>query len=258
MTRLPFAQPPGRLSRPDLAVIADLKVLVVDDQPANRLVLAQQLEFLGLRPVTADNGASGLQAWMQGTFDAVILDCYMPLMNGFELAMAIRTHERQMLRTPCTLIGYTADTQAQVRARCNAAGMDDCLIKPISLDTLSQRLRRVHPRSVAPRPLFGDLACLTGGDPALTQRLLAEVLASCSRDREDLRALPDDAPKQAFIELAHRIKGAARIVGAREVCAACDAFELATGCDALGPLRDELCQALEALQERVGYALELL
>ena len=67
-----------------------LKVLVIDDYPANRLLLSQQLHYLGHRVVDAVDGAHGLRAWRAEHFDAVITDCNMPLMNGYELARAIR------------------------------------------------------------------------------------------------------------------------------------------------------------------------
>ena len=65
-----------------------LNVLVVDDHPANRLLMCQQLEFLGHHFSAAADGAAGLEAWKHGLFDLVIVDCNMPLMNGYELTRA--------------------------------------------------------------------------------------------------------------------------------------------------------------------------
>nr|BFE95526.1 hypothetical protein GCM10020185_60620 [Pseudomonas brassicacearum subsp. brassicacearum] len=70
-----------------------LSILVVDDYPANRLLLSQQLGYLGHRVQEAQNGVEGLHAWRSEHFDVVITDCNMPLMSGYELARAIRDEE---------------------------------------------------------------------------------------------------------------------------------------------------------------------
>ena len=110
-----------------------LNVLVVDDHPANRLLMCQQLGFLGHRFSSENNGANGLKAWIKGSFDLVIADCNMPVMNGYELTRAIRQYEQAAQRAPCTILGFTANAQPEERLRCKQAGMDDCVFKPINL-----------------------------------------------------------------------------------------------------------------------------
>ena len=73
--------------------VRQLNVLVVDDHPANRLLMCQQLSYLGHQFTTAHNGAAGLELWTGGAFDLVIADCNMPVMNGYDLTRAIRRHE---------------------------------------------------------------------------------------------------------------------------------------------------------------------
>jgi two-component system sensor histidine kinase EvgS len=207
--------------------LTPLNVLVVDDHPANRLLMCQQLEFLGHRFSVAENGSSGLDLWRDGQFDLVIVDCNMPLMNGYELTRAIRQHELQNRRTPCVVLGFTANAQPEEIQRCKQAGMDDCLFKPLSLSQLSQWVDNVTP---APAPAVFNLQSLnmlTGGNPEQSRRLLAELLKSSRLDREELLALSPHNDCQALALVAHKIKGAARIAQASHVIESCEALEQA-------------------------------
>lgn len=146
-----------------------LNVLVIDDHPANLQLMAQQLGYLGLPHASARDGREGLAAWRAGDFDVLVLDCNMPHMNGYQLATAVRAEERHGKRLRCTILGYTANAQPEVRRRCLSAGMDDCLLKPISLGTLSQHLASIRPRRQQKprRKLYhlDGLAAVVGHDP---------------------------------------------------------------------------------------------
>ncbi|AXI62655.1 hybrid sensor histidine kinase/response regulator [Pseudomonas kribbensis] len=212
--------------------LTPLNVLVVDDHPANRLLMCQQLEFLGHRFSIAEEGQSALEQWKNGAFDLVIADCNMPVMNGYELTRAIRRHESLTQRPTCTVLGFTANAQPEEVLRCKQAGMNECLFKPLSLSALSQWVDSVRPILDAPvlhAPAFNlqGLYALTGGNPAQTRRLLTELLKSSRNDRQDLRALSPGRDHQALAEMAHRIKGAARIAQASRLINCCEALEQA-------------------------------
>lgn len=207
--------------------LTPLSVLVVDDHPANRLLMCQQLEFLGHRFSVAENGSSGLELWKEGQFDLVIVDCNMPLMNGYELTRAIRQHELQHRCPPCTVLGFTANAQPEEIQRCKQAGMDDCLFKPLSLSQLSQWVDSVTPASTPAAFNLQSLNMLTGGNPEQSRRLLVELLKSSRLDREELLALSPQNDCQALVVVAHKIKGAARIAQASRVIECCEALEQA-------------------------------
>ncbi|NWB91034.1 transporter substrate-binding domain-containing protein [Pseudomonas agarici] len=203
----------------------ELNVLVVDDHPANRLLMCQQLGFLGHRFNTAQNGATGLQAWKNGHFDLVIVDCNMPVMNGYELTRHLREHEVAQALPRCTVLGFTANAQPEERTRCLHAGMDDCLFKPISLTELSQKLADLRPLPFDPPFSVDGLNALTGGKPLLVRRLMDELLNSCRTDREELSALALQSGLGAFMDMAHKIKGAARIIQAKTLVEQCENME---------------------------------
>ncbi|WP_338660662.1 transporter substrate-binding domain-containing protein [Pseudomonas bubulae] len=235
-----------------------LNVLVVDDHPANRLLMCQQLGFLGHRFTTEHDGAAGLKTWKTGKFDLVIADCNMPVLNGYELTRAIRKHELASSQRPCTVLGFTANAQPEERQRCKQAGMDDCLFKPISLTLLSQRLAMLEPLFHCAEAFNADaLSPLTGGDKERTRLLLEELLRSNCQDLKTLLELPDNGELQAFVEIAHRIKGAARIVGAQSLINNCEALEQATPAN-LVQAREQVQVSMRALGQALALQLESL
>jgi len=205
---------------------ARLRVLVVDDYPANRLLLAQQLDYLGHQARVAEDGAQALRLWLKEHFDVVISDCNMPRLDGHGLARAIREHERRSGRPRCQVIGLTASAQEVERRRSRQAGMDDCLFKPLDLDSLTQALINAQPAQAQEEdviPCLQHLRHLVGNDEAALKALLADLRAS---NREDLQRLENlgDAPGP-IAELAHRVKGGARIARAEALVALCEQVE---------------------------------
>ncbi|MEB0047147.1 MULTISPECIES: transporter substrate-binding domain-containing protein [unclassified Pseudomonas] len=227
LTTLPLEKSAERIEAPIHTSDTPLNVLVVDDHPANRLLMCQQLEFLGHRFTGACDGEAGLLAWQSESFDLIVIDCNMPIMNGYQLARAIRQHEQQEHSPRCTILGFTANAQPEEVQRCKQAGMDDCLFKPLSLTVLSQWVESIKP--TAPVRVFNleGLRLLTGDNPALTQRMLAELLSSNRLDRHELLALPCFDNRQALMDVAHKIKGAARIAQAARLIGSCEALEKA-------------------------------
>ena len=232
-----------------------LNVLVVDDHPANRLLMCQQLGFLGHRFSSENNGANGLKAWIKGSFDLVIADCNMPVMNGYELTRAIRQYEQAAQRAPCTILGFTANAQPEERLRCKQAGMDDCVFKPINLSVLSQRLSAIVPKSTPAEELDIDsFYSLSGRDNSRVRKLLEELQRSNREDLKTLLELHMEDGLQSFVQIAHRIKGAARIVGASELIKHCEALEQATR-STLEPCRNAVQYAMESLEQALSNEL---
>ncbi|MGK9414718.1 transporter substrate-binding domain-containing protein [Pseudomonas cedrina] len=225
-----------------------LNVLVVDDHPANRLLMCQQLAYLGHQYTAAQNGAAGFQAWRQERFDLIIADCNMPIMNGYELSRSIREYEQREQLAPCVILGFTANAQPEEKQRCAEAGMNDCLFKPISLTALERQLAQISPQATDLNLDLGNFEALTGGDPQLSRRLLEELLSSSQHDRQELTALLEaHAPLQEIVEQAHKIKGAARIVQATPLAGQCEAVEQACARGDEWPLIEAGVKSLERL-----------
>jgi CheY-like chemotaxis protein len=116
------------------------RILVVDDNGANQKVALRMIERLGYRGDVAATGAQAETMLDNGRYDAVLMDCQMPEVDGYEASRRIRHNERGGRRVP--IIGMTADALSGERERCLAAGMDDYISKPVKLHVLAAVLER--------------------------------------------------------------------------------------------------------------------
>lgn len=116
------------------------RILVAEDNSVNAQVTEQMLRNLGHEVVVAENGEAVMARWQQG-FDLILMDCLMPVMDGYTAARRIRSLEHETgQRIP--IIALTANTMNEEREKCLAAGMDDFLAKPVRLRQLNDALRR--------------------------------------------------------------------------------------------------------------------
>ncbi|MCU6427933.1 transporter substrate-binding domain-containing protein [Enterobacter sichuanensis] len=139
---------PRAPSQAEEETLPALKVLVVDDNPANRILLAKQLAWLGQHAHLAASGDEALNIWADTAFDVIITDCNMPGINGYQLTGMIRDAEREQGRDPAWIIGFTANAMHEITERCLQAGMNDCLFKPCSISDLAKALRNARAYNV--------------------------------------------------------------------------------------------------------------
>lgn len=121
------------------------RVLVVDDNPINQEVAAAMLEYLGCEVDLAAGGKEAVQAIADRTYDLVLMDCHMPVLNGYETTELIRRNEGVLRHTP--IVAMTAAARLEDRQHCLASGMDDYLSKPVFLEVLQAILTRWIPHA---------------------------------------------------------------------------------------------------------------
>ena len=114
----------------------DILILVVDDHPINRMLLSDQLGSLGYRVKTAQDGEDALSVLSRNEIDIVLTDVNMPKMDGYRLTRCLREQGRTF-----PVLGVTANALAEEKQRCLDAGMDNCLSKPVTMETLQQSLK---------------------------------------------------------------------------------------------------------------------
>ncbi len=119
------------------------RVLVADDNPVNQLVAEAMPATLGYQAESASEGRGALQLLSTAHFDMVLMDCEMPVMDGRDATRRLRAEEQG--KRHMTVIGLTAHASAEARAACLAAGMDDFLSRPYTLDELAAVLARRTP-----------------------------------------------------------------------------------------------------------------
>ena len=118
------------------------KILLVEDNPVNREVAVGMLESLGCVANTAENGWLALEAINNDAYDAVLMDCQMPVMDGLTATAELRRREQNTGGARLPIIALTANAMEGDRERCLAAGMDDFLSKPFSQQQLAGLLKR--------------------------------------------------------------------------------------------------------------------
>ena len=124
-------------------------ILVVEDTPINQAVLQAMLQPFGLQLSFADNGQLGVEAVQRERFDLILMDCLMPVLDGFAATSAIRAWELAEGQPPTPIIALTANAYAEIRQHCAEVGMDDFLSKPIVRATLLATLQQYLPTLAA-------------------------------------------------------------------------------------------------------------
>ncbi len=120
-----------------------LHVLVVEDNPVNMKVTCGLLRHLGHTSTQAFNGMEALNSYESDSYDVILMDCQMPIMDGFEATREIRRREGARHAKSTPIIALTANAEENLKRRCLEAGMDDCLTKPVQRLTLQDRLERI-------------------------------------------------------------------------------------------------------------------
>ncbi len=113
-------------------------ILIVEDNPVNQLVERKFCEKYGLNVITAANGEEAIVALDNNSIDIILMDCQMPIMDGFEATKIIRQSREEIRKTP--IIAVTANSTTLDRTLCEEAGMDDYTPKPIDFDELTLKL----------------------------------------------------------------------------------------------------------------------
>jgi len=112
--------------------------LVVEDNKVNQLVLKTTLAKFGFNVLCANNGKESIEALLNNPVDIVLMDCQMPIMDGFQAARHIRSLSHAKSLTP--IIAVTANAMSQDREKCMEAGMNDYMSKPVKTDELKEKL----------------------------------------------------------------------------------------------------------------------
>lgn len=149
------------------------RILLVEDNPVNREVAVGMLESLGCIAEAAENGWLALEILNNDAYDAVLMDCHMPVMDGLTATAELRRREQNSGGARVPIIALTANAMEGEREKCLAAGMDDFLSKPFSQQQLAALLKRWLALQVLPELERRDGSTLPLIDPSVLRNIAA-------------------------------------------------------------------------------------
>jgi CheY-like chemotaxis protein len=227
-------------------------VLVVEDNASNQLVAVGILRLLGYRADVASDGTEALDALDRTHFDAILMDCQMPEMDGFSATREIRRREGAGRHTP--VIAMTAGASDSDRNQCLSAGMDDFLSKPVKpreIDAMLARWVVGHGpgagEPVLDHDVLEELRSLTPDGSLLTD-IVDTFLSGAPDHILELQAAVAAGDAGAVRQSAHRLRGESSAVGAVELTALCRSLEelsLAGRLDGAPALASTIASAFE-------------
>jgi two-component system, sensor histidine kinase and response regulator len=261
-----------------------VRILLAEDNPINQRLAVLQIERLGYAVTAVADGRAAVDALVEDpdAFDLILMDCQMPIMDGFEAARVIRRAEPADRRVP--IVAMTANAMRGDREACLAAGMDAYLSKPVRPAELEEALRfwLALPSTEAPKstaaialPRFAAIRAKCGAD-TLDEALVADLFETAGAGSaaivNDLieafvtgaeariiamRAAIAQDDRAALVSAAHNLTGSSGSYGASRLSRL--ARELETAASRANPgAAGELLTQLEAEFERVKFAFALL
>lgn len=267
--------PPERFSQgvKGHAALQGAYVLLVEDNDINQEMTVEILAQAGIRTDVANNGAEALSMVAQHAYDAVLMDCQMPVMDGFEATRRIRAQEQ--FRT-LPVLAMTANAMESDKEQCIAAGMNDHIAKPLDVRQLFDTLQRWIQK---PLSTTGDAASeevpdtslpaidglqldvalqRLGGNTALLRKLLQRFCDSQQSLERDIHDALGRSQGEDAVRLAHTLKGLAGNIGATELSRLAAQLEAAlrhTGGDDPSPLLSAVGAATQTLIHHIEEAL---
>jgi two-component system sensor histidine kinase/response regulator len=205
------------------------RILLVEDNPVNQRVAQHILQKLSAEVTLANNGAEALERLAEGSYDAVLMDCQMPVMDGMSATKRIRDQERAAgAGKHLPIIALTANVMGSDRADCIVAGMDAHLGKPIDPAQLTDCLSRyLKKEAAAPAVNLEAVRELTGGDLEFQRELFETFISSGDRNLADIIEALRLRDYDTIGKRAHALKGASANIHARELSSTASALESA-------------------------------
>ena len=261
------------------AEAAGTLILVAEDNPTNRDVLGRQINLLGYTAEFWEDGQQALKAWHSKSYALLLTDCHMPVMDGFELAQAIRVADKDSDKH-FPIIAITASVLKAEVDRCYESGMDDFLAKPVEMPKLKAALKRWMPVDVATTdsqqetPIEpnvvehskeGDervadgpidpsaLKSVFGDDEETFKEILKDFAGPATSNVEEIEAAFAERSADGMAKASHKLKSSARSVGANDLADLCQALESAGNAEDWDVIDKEEPRLSSSIQKVVEY-----
>lgn len=222
------------------------RILLAEDNEINQRVVCGMLEHQGYEVRAVYNGRQALEALESGHYDLVIMDCLMPVMDGFASTRAIRASTSKAFDPQIPVLAITALAAPGDQEKCLAAGMSAYIKKPVMANVLFTEVRRLLKRTAEPTAVKGQdsQAALGGILRSMSGRLLADI----ADWRAGLDRLAASGAAAELGALAHTIRGTADLLGETRLSTAAATLE--------GSARENRGELLGHLAAELGAELQ--
>jgi len=251
----------------DLVIRQGLTVLLAEDNPTNRMVTVALLKKVACEVDVACDGREALRLAQSTPYDVIFMDCYMPMMDGFQAARRIRESSNN---PEAPIIALTASVTEDDRQRCLDAGMNDTIGKPVRADVLSRVLARwtsrtderpippavtTPPSNALDLDMVRQLVSLEDEDDDFIQEVMVAYVDQLRQSVDTLRDALDAADMEAVRSTAHSIKGASKQLGASRVGQLLGAIERERSVDPARELLGQVAKEVPRVEEAVQALL---
>jgi len=212
----------------EASAMAELRILVAEDNDINRRLAMFMLQKIGCQSDFASNGREAVDAWVNVPYDVILMDCHMPVLDGYSATRKIRELEKlpaQAGRHRTQIIAMTANAMRGDREKCFEVGMDDYISKPVRMELLQAALNKlIHPAEpkpaeppVAPSMVQSIEASVAGLERELGPEAAVELLTAYLNDTPaslaGLTTLAGSPVRETFARAAHSLAGSCSIFG---------------------------------------------
>ena len=238
------------------------RILLAEDNLTNQMATLAILENMGFLADAVANGQEAIDALATGAYDLVLMDCEMPVLNGYEATKVIRTPNSNGANQQVVVIAMTAHGKQAEKDRCLQCGMNDFLAKPVLPQALAQKLEQWLSKDLLPPAWEGcaaqpeptacaqDQALPIWDQDGMLARLMGDTMVAQTISRGFLADLPQqiilleasfsNGLTAEVVRQAHTIKGAAAIIGGERLKAAARAIEQSAQTGPLAPLKSHI------------------
>lgn len=191
--------------------IKSAKILVAEDNLVNQKLIKNLLNKLGLDCDIAQNGQEALNLFIKNRYDLILLDCQMPVMDGYSATLEIRKFEKENNLEPVSILALTANAFKQDKEKCLSVGMDDVIIKPIDMNDFINKLNRyikIKQNSLNKEKIVDNVASIMGLDKKDIEDLIDLFFKDFIKQKTLLKSAIEQKNYKQVNEIAHSIAGA--------------------------------------------------
>ncbi len=231
------------------------RILLADDNTINQMVAKRIVEKLGYLADVVEDGQAAVAAWQTGHYDLILMDCHMPVLDGYAATQEIRRLESAGSRIP--IVALTAHATHEAAAECKRAGMDEHLTKPIDQERMKVCLAQWLKQRAPPIDYQALLAVLDGDEEFMRQLVILFV----EDGRNSLQQIAAAVRAADYVSLgarAHSLKGSTANLMAEQARSAAEKLEHAAKESRAEQIpllaievQDELQRAMDFLTERI-------